>query len=64
MLQIIAVVDDLGPISEDRIQTIKLRDVALLSGDFCLGEMRAIYFLTPDEQKVVNEALRTSGIME
>ena len=57
MLQIIATVEDLGAISEDeeRRQTIKLKNVALMGGDYCSGETRHILFLSPTQyEKLVS----------
>jgi len=53
MLEIIAKVKKIGAISVDRKQVIELEDVALMSGDFCEGEIRSIFFLTAQEQKKV-----------
>ncbi len=57
MLEIIAIVKSLGHITEDRKQTIELEKVAMMSGDYCEGEMRSILFLTPEEQKKIQAAL-------
>lgn len=59
MLEIIATVKCLGPISEDRRQTIELEKVAVMSGDYCEGEMRSILFLTPEEIKKIQAALES-----
>lgn len=54
MLEIIAKITDLGPISEDRKQNIVLSEVAIMSGDYCEGERRHIIFLNAEESKKFN----------
>ena len=49
MLEIIARIDKLGPISDDRKQKIELIEVSSMIGDFCLGEHRKIVFLDVKE---------------
>jgi len=55
MLEIIAKIKKLGAISSDRKQTIELSDVAIMKGDFCVGETRRIIFLNPKESEKFDE---------
>ena len=58
MLEIIAKVQDLGAISDERNQTIELSDVAVMNGEFCRGKMRKIVFLDPEEAKKFDAAFK------
>lgn len=51
MLEIVAKVQDLGAISEKREQIIKLSEVAIMTGEFCISKTRHIVFLNPAESK-------------
>ena len=51
MLEIVAKIEKLGSISDDRKQTIELSEVAVMSSDYCQGEFRKIVFLNNKEAR-------------
>lgn len=55
MLEILAVIKDIGEIKDDRSQTIKLSDVAYISGEYCQGRTMKVIFMSNEEWKEYRE---------
>ena len=48
----------MGPISEDRKQTIELEEVAIYQGAYLVGETVKIYICDAQVSKIIDEAIK------